>query len=93
MNRPTALPSTVQRITMPAFDKFPRQPTIPVERYKVAVPQAQIDDLHARLEHQAPRKATWDNTNGPFHLGVKKSWLDDYITKWKRFDWCVVHHR
>lgn len=73
-----------------AFDKFPSKPSIEVKPFEVAVPQAQIDDLRARLVNQAPRKATWDNTVGPFHLGVKKNWLDETIEQWKWFDWCVL---
>lgn len=72
------------------FDTPPSKPSIPVKAWKPHVPQEAIDDLKARLAASAPRARTWDNTNGPDHLGIKRTWIDDAIVYWKdKYDWSV----
>jgi microsomal epoxide hydrolase len=70
-----------------AFSTPPHTPTIPLRPYEVNVPQADLDDLQVRLALPARHAATWDNTTGPAHLGVRRDWLQQAVERWKTFDW------
>jgi len=69
------------------FNTPPNKPTIPLKPYEVHVPQADIDDLRARLAHPARHRTTWENTNGPHHLGVTKEWMEKAVKRWRELDW------
>lgn len=70
-----------------SFAKLPHKPTITVEEFKPHVSQEEIDDLHARLAHPPRHRKTWENTNGPEHLGIKLDWLEKALKRWKELDW------
>lgn len=70
-----------------SFSNLPHTPSIPVEPFTPRIPDAQISDLRARLDAVPPLASTWDNTNGPAHLGTSRAWVDDMIKRWKVFDW------
>ncbi|BEI82238.1 hypothetical protein CcaverHIS002_0301060 [Cutaneotrichosporon cavernicola] len=73
-----------------SFYTLPHAPTIPVIEFHPHVPDAAIADLRHRLAYTAPRARTWDNTNGPGHLGTSHDWVSDMIEKWRAFDWRAV---
>jgi hypothetical protein len=70
-----------------SFYTLPHAPTLPVVEFHPHVPDAAIADLRHRLAYAAPRARTWDNTNGPGHLGTSHDWVSDMIEKWRAFDW------
>lgn len=80
------LPTVLHTLTM-SFNTLPHKPSITVEPFVPHIPDAQIADLHARLDNVPPIAKTWDNTNGPAHLGTSRVWVDDMIRRWKAFDW------
>lgn len=69
------------------YANLPHKPSIPVVPFTPRIADSQIKDLHARLDNVPPIAETWDNTNGPAHLGTSRAWVNDMIKRWKAFDW------
>jgi pimeloyl-ACP methyl ester carboxylesterase len=58
---------------------------VPVTKFRINVPQADLDDLHRRLEN-----VRWadDFGNSAWTYGVEREWLEEMVVYWRdRYDW------
>ncbi|WVQ72163.1 hypothetical protein IAR50_001708 [Cryptococcus sp. DSM 104548] len=72
-----------------SYSAFPTTPTLPVEPFRVAVPDADIDDLKTLLRlSRIPRK-TYESVNADREnkFGMTTARLTELRDAWAKFDW------
>lgn len=76
------------KLIMSAYSTLPFTPSVPVEPYKVDIPQSDVDDLKALLKLTRVPKETFENSRKHEEdYGITREWFQTARQAWMEFDW------
>lgn len=79
------------RIEMTAqgdYAQLPFKASIPVEPFKIQIPDKDLDELKTLLKLSRVSKPTFENQKGNEKLGVSREWLQETKQYWEtQYDW------
>lgn len=71
-----------------SYSDLPHKPTIPVELFKLSIPDEDIKALHILLKSTRIAKESYENVSAEKNkFGITRKWLVDMKDEWIKLDW------
>lgn len=71
-----------------SYSDLPHKPTIPVEPFKLSIPDEDIKVLHILLKSTRIAKESYENVSAEKNkFGITRKWLVDMKDEWIKLDW------
>lgn len=71
-----------------SYSDLPHKPTIPVEPFKLSIPDEDIKVLHTLLKSTRIAKESYENVSAEKNkFGITRKWLVDMKDEWIKLDW------
>lgn len=75
-----------------SFSDLPHKPTVTLRPFEVAIAQAEVDDLKARLRNTRPFKRTYENSVKDEYFGVNLKYMEEALRVWRdEYDWYATY--